>query len=259
MVKAAAVKKRRIVSSDEDEPKASPQEKINGSNASAKTPDKKELKSVDVLGALGGGPVKRVERQKKAKASDKDLFNDSIADDLVLMDVDNSLLDGQESQESSNTNNNNREKKRSPVKEKDSPRKGKEATSSKMGDIKTMAESPQKIDQKPKHKNRSPHKSSPKVDKPAGSRSSSQKKFKEPKVEEKSPDDGHKKSNGRERDQSSDSSGTPSRSKASGSRPSSLKKEKKEPATEENLDYSCNFIEIFPRNYFHFNSVPNFV
>lgn len=256
MVKAAGVKKRRIVSSDEDEPKASPQKKTNGTKAPAKTPDKKELKSVDVFGALGSGPVKRVERQKKAKASEKDLFNDSIADDLVLMDVEDSVLDGQKSQESPNTNNNNLAKEGTTVKEKGSPTKEKDAKSSKAGVTKAKPESPQKIEQKIKHESRSPHKSSSNGDKPSGSSRSSQKEFKEPKIEKKLPDDGHK-SNGKERDKSTESSGTPSQSKVSGSRPSSSKKEKKEPAAEENLDYSCNFIELFSRNYSHFNSISN--
>lgn len=119
--KSAAGKKRRIVSSDEDEPSASPQKKTNGTKSSS---TKKVLKPVDIAGALGGSPIKRVEKTKKAKATEKDVFNDSVADDLELMDVDESLLDTHKVSPRNNNVHKEKSKKEASVKkEKESPQK----------------------------------------------------------------------------------------------------------------------------------------
>lgn len=127
--KNTAGKKRRIVSSDEDEPDSSRKATINGSKST--TTAKKDLKPVDALGAFGGSPIKRVEKQKKAKATEKDIFNDSVADDLELMDVDESLLNAKKTSPGNNNVHKDKPKKEqkvSPKKEesKKSPEKKKE-------------------------------------------------------------------------------------------------------------------------------------
>lgn len=219
--KPKATKKRRIVSSDEDETKQSPQKKptMNGGRSKQTPEKKKEYKPVDVFGALGNGAIKREQKQKKAKATEKDLFNDSIADDILLMDVDETVLDVSVNQQSSKDNGPSPGKMNGkPVKDHSSAKydNSKPKSNSTRKERKQESPStPQKANTDAKVKEEKATPSSQKKD---------DKAFKEPKREKK--DDLNK---------STKASGTPDRSKAGSS-----KKEKKPKDTEENLDYSCN-------------------
>lgn len=214
-------KRRRILSSDEDEPKKTPEKKGTTNNSKPKeTPEKKQkLKPVDVFATLGSSPVQRVAKQKKAKLTEKDLFNDSVADDLVLMDLDETVLD----------NSSNKKQELAGV--KSSPKKN---------------HKPIEINSSDKYENNHARPSSAEKHRKTESKTTNQKTNKYIEVKEEIIKSPPKQRNGKEfkepksevKEDSKDlnkSIKTPDRSK-----PSSSKKEKKPKETEENLDYSCN-------------------
>lgn len=113
-------KKRRIIeSSDEDEPKST-NDKVEAissklSKLSSKTSDSKKMKPVDISNVFGDGPVKRVEKEKKPKKSNKDIFDE----DTDEMDVDEDVV----SQSANKTNGIKKEKpEENSTKVKDEPK-----------------------------------------------------------------------------------------------------------------------------------------
>lgn len=211
MDKSTSSKKRRIVSSDEDEPNKSPRKKAAANTSkSAKTPEKKEMKTVDVFGALGSGPIKREVKQKKSKPTEKDMFNDSVADDLVLMDVDESFLDTKSTRKYSS-------KCEATARRKNIIIPPMSVSTEKELETKTSS-SPNKATKEAKVKE---EKSSPKKN---------DKSFKEPKSVATPKNSTVKK----EKDQLNTSAKTPEQSK-----PSSTKKGKTPKMEEDNLDSSC--------------------
>lgn len=113
-------KRRIIVSSDEDEPKTSngKGEAISSKLAklSTKSPNEKKMKPINVSNVFGNDPVKRVEKEKKAKKSEKDIF-DEDTDEMEMMNIDEELLSSKTSKASPQKEKKVKEEKQTPKKD----------------------------------------------------------------------------------------------------------------------------------------------